>query len=177
MSAPRRYETTRGTVTLRPETPGDEPFLAALFRSHAERELLAAGLPQSALDTMIAMQHQSASATHRHHFPDAAYSIIESEGAAIGRLIEADEGERVYFVDFALLPDRRSLGLGTAFIELVANEWAEKGRAARVEVLYTNRASLRLCEKLGFVLLEDMRNGYVNLLRPLAAAQASARGG
>ena len=161
---------------MRPETPDDEPFLRSLFSSHAARDLIAAGLDEAAIGTMIAMQYRAADQTQRSQFPDAAYSIIESEGAAIGRLIEHDEGERVYFVDFALLPERRAQGLGTAFIEKVANEWAAKGRAARVEVLYTNRASLRLCEKLGFVLLEDMRNGYVNLLRSLETASADAQG-
>jgi RimJ/RimL family protein N-acetyltransferase len=55
----------------------------------------------------------------------------------------------------------------------VANEWAEKGRGARVEVRIGNTASLRLCAKLGFRQIEESRLGYMNLLRPLEVAQAS----
>jgi GNAT superfamily N-acetyltransferase len=159
------FPTRFGTLTLRPERPRDEPFLAELFASHAARPLKDTGLPESAIATMVAMQFRSANATHRALFPDAWYSIIEFEGAPIGRLIEEDEGETVYFVDFALMPERRAKGLGTAFIEQIADAWGRKGRAARVEVMYGNAASLGLCRHLGFVQIEDKRMGYVNLRR------------
>src|SRR5690349_2866193 len=145
MEALRRYETSRGCVTMRLEGPDDEPFLEGLFRSHAERPLRAAGLSDAAIDTMMRFQYRSQSGTHRAMYPDAGYWIIESEGEPIGRLIEHDEDGTVYFVDFALLPERQAKGLGTAFIELVANEWAERGRGARVEVRIGNLASLKLC--------------------------------
>ncbi len=161
----RRYDTKYGTLTMRPERDEDDAFLFALFRSHAGRELRQAGLPDAALDTMIGFQYRAQTMTHRGQFPDAAYSIIESDGAPIGRLIEADEGARVYFVDFALLPERQAKGLGTAFIERVADEWGRKGRAARVEVQIANLPSLKLCRNLGFVPIAEARMGYVNLLR------------
>jgi GNAT superfamily N-acetyltransferase len=170
MEVARRYDTKFGTLTMREERAEDEPFLFALFRSHTERPLKLAGLAEAAIDTMVAFQYRSQRGTHRTAFPDAVYSIIESEGEPIGRLIEEDEGERVYFVDFALLPERQAKGLGTAFIELVADEWAAKGRAARVEVHVGNEPSLKLCRKLGFVMIEDKRMGYVNLLRPREVA-------
>jgi GNAT superfamily N-acetyltransferase len=73
-------------------------------------------------------------------------------------------------VDFALLPERQAKGLGTAYIEMVADEWASKGRAARVEVRYGNAHSLKLCRNLGFILLEDKGTGFVNLIRPVDPA-------
>jgi GNAT superfamily N-acetyltransferase len=170
MEVARRYVTKFGTVTMREERAEDEPFLFALFRSHTERPLKLAGLAEAAIDTMVAFQYRSQSGTHRVAFPNAVYSIIESDGEPIGRLIEEDEGESVYFVDFALTPERQAKGLGTAFIELVADEWAAKGRAARVEVHVGNEPSLKLCRKLGFVMIEDKRMGYVNLLRSRAMA-------
>jgi GNAT superfamily N-acetyltransferase len=120
---------------------------------------------------MVAFQYRSQTANNRALFPGAAFSIIESEGEPIGRLIEHDEGETVYFVDFALLPERQAKGLGTAYIEMVAAEWALKGRAARVEVRYGNAHSLKLCQNLGFVLLEDKGTGFVNLIRPVDLAR------
>jgi len=173
---PRRYETRCGTVTMRPELPDDEAFLQALFKSHTERPLTRAGLAEAQIETMVAFQYRSQSATNRAMYPDAAYSIIESDGVSIGRLIEHDEGKTVYFVDFALMPERQGQGLGTAYIEMVADEWAAKGRAARVEVRYGNEHSLKLCRNLGFVLLEDKGTGYVNLIRPLDPAKRSKAG-
>lgn len=169
----RRYETRCGTVTMRPERPDDEEFLKGLFKGHTERPLKRAGLDDAAIATLVAVQYRSQSGTNRAMFPDASYSIIESGGTPIGRLIEQDEGETVYFVDFALLPERQAQGLGTAYIELVADEWALKGRAARVEVRYENAHSLKLCKNLGFVLIEDKGMGFVNLVRPIDPARRS----
>jgi RimJ/RimL family protein N-acetyltransferase len=163
---PRRYDTAYGTLTLRPERADDDPFLFSLFCSHAGRQLQQSALPAAAVETMLDFQYRAQSGTHRKMFPDAVYSIIESDGAPVGRLIEQDEGDRVYFVDFALVPHRQAKGLGTAFIEMVAGEWAQKGRAARVEVFQDNVHSLKLCAKLGFVRTGESM-GYVNLLRAI----------
>jgi ribosomal protein S18 acetylase RimI-like enzyme len=165
MEAERRYETKRGTVTMRRERPDDAAFLLALFAGHAARSLRPSGLPEDAITKLVAFQHRSATVTHRSMFPDAIYSIIESGGVPIGRLIEQDEGDAVYFVDFALLPERQAKGLGTAFIEMVADEWGRRGRAARVEVLVNNEPSLKLCRKLGFALTKSLPSGYIVLRR------------
>ncbi len=173
MEVSRRYETSHGTVTLRPETPDDDAFLFALFSSHAGRVLRESSLAGAAIQTMLEFQYRSSTQTHRKMFPDACYSIIESGGIAIGRFIEQDEGAAVYFVDFALVENRQAKGLGTAFIAMVADEWALNGRAARVEVRYDNTHSLKLCRNLGFVLLDDRGMGFVNLIRPADPAQRS----
>lgn len=173
MEESRRYQTRCGTVTMRPERTDDDAFLLALFRGHTERPLKRAGLGDAQIETIVAFQYRSQTANNRALFPRAAFSIIESEGRPIGRLIEHDEGEAVYFVDFALLPGRQAQGLGTAYIEMVADEWALKGRAARVEVRYDNAHSLKLCKNLGFVLLEDKGMGFVNLIRPVDAVRRS----
>lgn len=168
MEAVRRYDTRFGSVTLRTEGEWDEPFLYELFCSHAARPLKQAGLAGAAIDTMMQFQFRSQTNTYRDHYPNATFSIIESNGEPIGRLIEEDEGDCIYFVDFALLPERQAKGLGTAFIEQVADQWAAKGRAARVEVQYHNEPSLKLCRKLGFAQIEDRNAGYLNLLRRTA---------
>lgn len=164
MEAPRRYDTRCGTVTLRLEQATDATFLFALFRAHAERPLRRGGLPDAAIATMMEFQYRAATTTHRSMFPNATYGIVESKGAPIGRLVEEDEGDAVYFVDFALLPERQAQGLGTALIEMVADEWARKGRDARVEVQLLNEPSLKLCRKLGFVQTAE-KMGYVDLRR------------
>jgi ribosomal protein S18 acetylase RimI-like enzyme len=167
----RCYETRCGTVTMRPERPDDDAFLFALFRSHTERPLRCAGLADAAIETMVAFQYRSQTANNRALFPNAAFSIIEMDGVPIGRLIEHDEGATVYFVDFAWLPEHQAKGLGTAYIEMVADEWAAKGRAARVEVRYDNAHSLKLCQNCGFVRQEDRGMGFINLIRPIDPEQ------
>jgi GNAT superfamily N-acetyltransferase len=163
--AERRYATRFGTVTLRPERADDDPFLRRLFDGHAIGVLQTTNMPSEAIRTILDFQYRSQSATHRALFPDAVFSIIESDGLPIGRLIEQDEGTAVYYADFALLPDRQRHGLGTAFIEMVSDEWGKRGRAARVEVLMTNGPSFKLCHKLGFVESGRTEAGYVELRR------------
>ncbi|MBV8976296.1 MAG: GNAT family N-acetyltransferase [Alphaproteobacteria bacterium] len=167
--AVRRYETARGSVSLRPERASDEAFLFSLLLSHAGSRLQEGGIPAQTLEPLMRMQFAAQTRTYRTVYPNAVFSIIEADGVPIGRLIEEDEGERVYFVDFALLPVRRAQGLGTAFIEIVADEWGRRGRAARVEVRPDNVGSLRLCEKLGFARIGE-HNGHINLLRAAKAA-------
>jgi GNAT superfamily N-acetyltransferase len=165
MNAERRYDTAHGSVALRPERPEDEAFLLELFRSHSTGVLELAGMPPDAIDKLIDFQYRSQTATYRDLFPNAAFWIIQSGGIPIGRLIEEDEGDAVYFVDFALLPDRQRKGLGSAFIDMVADEWAKRGIAARVKVLINNEASLKLCRKCGFVQNESFDMGFIGLRR------------
>ncbi len=167
METKRRYDTRYGSVTLRIERPQDDAFLLELFRGHAIGVLELARLPPDMIERLLAHQFRSQTETHRRQFPDAVYSIIESGGAPIGRLIEEDEGDTVYYVDFALLPDRQARGLGTAFIGMVSDEWAARGRDARVEVMINNEPSLKLCRKLGFVETATTQSGYVELRRKI----------
>jgi GNAT superfamily N-acetyltransferase len=173
MEAPRRYETRAGTLTLRLERKEDEPFLFELFASHTARPLRQGGLDEAVIAPLVAMQYRSADSSWRAQFPNAVYSVIECEGESIGRLIEEDEGDAVYFVDYALMPDRQKKGLGTELIDLIADEWAERARGARVEVLTNNYASLKLCSYCGFVETKRLPSGYIELRRDarLRAAQ------
>jgi hypothetical protein len=95
-------------------------------------------------------------------YPNAIYSIVEFEGEAIGRFIEEDETDVVYFVDFVLFPENRTRGLGSARTRALMQEWAAKGRGTRVKVLMNNVASLTMCRKLGFTETPD-ENGYLDM--------------
>lgn len=150
MSERRIIATPRGDFVLRPEVPQDAPFLYRLFKAHTVRSLHLAGLPDAAVDQLIAFQHCSQTATHRGMFPDAIYSIIEFGGEEVGRFIEQDETEVVYFVDFALFPEHQARGLGAALTRALMEEWARRGRGTRVEVMINNGPCLKMCRGLGF---------------------------
>jgi GNAT superfamily N-acetyltransferase len=164
MSEQRRIvETKRGPFTLRPERPEDDVFLFQLFRANNIDVLHLMGLPDEVVEQLIRFQYRSQTATYRGMFPDAVFSIIEWSGETIGRFIENDEQDVVYFVDFVLLPERQSQGLGSAFIRTVMDEWAARGRGTRVKILYNNDPSLKMCHKLGMVQSEPDDMGYVEL--------------
>jgi ribosomal protein S18 acetylase RimI-like enzyme len=150
MSERRIIVTPRGDFVLRPEVPQDAPFLYRLFKAHSVRSLPVAGLPDAAVDQLITIQHRSQTATHRQMFPGAIYSIIEFGGGEVGRFIEHDETDVVYFVDFALFPEHQAAGLGAALTRALMEEWAGRGRGTRVEVMINNAPCLKMCRKLGF---------------------------
>lgn len=159
---PRTIKTPRGDFVMRPETPEDEPFLFRLFVSHNIGTLRLAGLPEDMIEKLIAFQFQSQTSTYRKMYPDAIYSIVEFEGEAVGRFIEQDETDMVYFVDFLLFPENRTKGLGSALTRALMQDWAAKGRGTRVKVLMNNVASLTMCRKLGFTETPEA-NGYIDM--------------
>jgi RimJ/RimL family protein N-acetyltransferase len=164
MSDERRIiETKRGPFVLRPERPEDDDFLFRLFRANNIDVLLLMGLPEEMVEQLIQFQYRSQTATYRGMFPKAAFSIIEWDGETIGRFIEHDEQDVVYFVDFVLVPERQSQGLGSAFIRAVMDEWGAHGRGTRVKILYNNDPSLKMCHKLGMVQSGPDEMGYVEL--------------
>jgi RimJ/RimL family protein N-acetyltransferase len=161
-STSRTIKTPRGDFVMRPETPEDEPFLFRLFVSHNVGMLRLAGLPEDVIEKMITLQFRSQTSTYRRMYPDAIYSIVEVGGEAIGRFIEHDETDVVYFVDFLLFPENRTKGLGSALTRALMQEWAAKGRGTRVTVLMNNVASLTMCRKLGFTETPEA-NGYIDM--------------
>jgi RimJ/RimL family protein N-acetyltransferase len=162
-SEPRIIATPRGDFILRPEQPDDRKLLFDLFVSDNIGILHQAGVPKEMIDGLIDFQFRSQTATYRGMFPDAIFSIVSWDGKDVGRFIEHDETDVVYFVDFLLFPEYQAIGLGSALTRALMNEWAARGRGTRVKVLVNNEASLKMCGKLGFTQSEPDEMAYVEL--------------
>ncbi len=156
MSDVRFMDTPAGRIALRAEQPGDEAFLFALFRSHALPELAQMPVDQATREALTRMQFDSQTRTYRANFPNAAFDILELDGAPIGRLLVDDGGNEGCVVDFALLPERQGGGLGTAVMRKVVERFALMGRAVRCKVLTHNAASMRMCAKAGFISIAEI---------------------
>lgn len=141
-------ETARGQIVLRPEQATDAAFLLALFRSHMLTELALMPVDMATKDQLVRMQFDSQTVTYRTQFPQARFDIAEQLGRPIGRLIVDRGADADCIVDFALLPECRGGGLGTAIIAAVLRE---QSRPVLCKVLYNNEASLRMCRRVGFV--------------------------
>lgn len=161
--AVRTIRTPRGDFIFRPERPDDEPFLLGLFAAHHGIMMRTAGIPDAMIEQLMAAQFRSQTATFRGMFPDAIYSIIAFEGEEIGRFIEQDETDVVYFVDFLLAPQQQAKGFGPAITWALMEEWAARGRGTRVEVMITNRPCLTMCRRLGFSEGKPDERAYVEL--------------
>lgn len=138
-------------IVLRPERAEDAGFLYALFRSSALADLELMPIDDAVKEALVRIQFNSQTATYRSQFPRARFDIVERNGEPIGRLV-VDPGEQVgCVVDFALLPNCRSRGLGTSTLQAVLEQFAALKRRVQCKVLAGNGASLRMCCRVGFV--------------------------
>jgi GNAT superfamily N-acetyltransferase len=160
---PRTIPTPRGDFIFRPERPEDERFLFALFAAHNGATMRQTALPAAMIEKLLETQFRSQTATFRNMFPDAIYSIIAFDGEEIGRFIEQDETDVVYFVDFLLAPVHQAKGFGPAITWALMQEWAARGRGTRVEVRISNAPCLKMCERLGFTQRGPETNAHVEL--------------
>jgi GNAT superfamily N-acetyltransferase len=160
---PRIIATPRGDFVLRPERPEDDRFLFDLFAINNMEVLRLAGFPTDVIEKLINFQYRSQTTTYRTMFPDAIYSIVSWNGQDVGRFIEHDETDVVYFVDFVLFPECQSKGLGSALTRALMEEWAARGRGTRVKVMINNEPCLKMCQRLGFTQSEPDDMAYVDL--------------
>jgi GNAT superfamily N-acetyltransferase len=141
--------TPHGTMTLRAETDHDGDFLFALFAGTKAPEMALMPVDDAIKAHLLQMQFRSMTMTYRQQFPAARFEIVELDATPVGRLITDVRADCVYYVDIALLPERRMGGLATALMQAVLEEPKQLGVPGRVQVLAANIASLRLCQKLG----------------------------
>jgi GNAT superfamily N-acetyltransferase len=153
LSAPRSED----ALTLRPERDdeADRTFLYRLFAATKAAEMATMPLDEVARDFLLRVQYRSMTAAYLQDYPHARREVVEVGGEPVGRLI-TDVGHRcVTYVDIALLPLARGRGLATRLMTQALEEPRRLGLPARVNVLAQNAASLRLCERLGFVRLGE----------------------
>lgn len=144
-------------LTLRParDDEADRAFLYALFVATRAAEMAAMPIDAAAKDLLLRMQYRSMTATYRHEYPNARREVVELMGEPVGLLI-TDVGERcVLYVDIAFSPRAQGRGLATRLMRRVLEEPRRLGVPARVNVLAQNEASLKLCERIGFVKVGD----------------------
>lgn len=150
--------TPQGRLTLRPEA-GDEAdaaFLFALFASTKAAEMAEMPLDDNGRMYLLRMQFRSMTASYRRQFPHARFEIVALDGAPVGRLVTDVQADCVYYVDIALLPECRGGGIATALMTAVLEEPRRLRLPARVKVMMTNAASLRLCRRLGMTVRAEL---------------------
>lgn len=142
------------TVTLRPITDDDLPFLNDVYASTRQEELAPVPWSEAEKEAFLRMQFD---AQHRHyaeHYPNASFDVILVDGAAAGRLYVDRRETEIRIVDIALLPAFRQRGIGTRLLTGLLDEGARSGRPVGIHVERFNPA-LRLYQRLGFVPIED----------------------
>lgn len=146
-----------GGLALRPERDDEteRTFLYTLFAAAKAAEAAAMPIDAASKDFLLRAQYRSMTATYRQDYPNARFEVVELKGEPVGRLI-TDVGEGcVTYVDIAFVPPAQGRGLATRLMKQALEEPRRLGLPARVTVLAHNVASLKLCERIGFLQVEE----------------------
>jgi ribosomal protein S18 acetylase RimI-like enzyme len=137
------------SITRRPVTAEDDPFLFQVYASTREEEL--AGWDDLQKGIFLQLQYKLQKADYEKKFPDASHNIILLDGVAIGRLyVNRTNPDEIRGVDIAILPEYRSSGVGFQLIRELLDEATAANKPFRISVTKFNRA-IRLYERMGFV--------------------------
>jgi GNAT superfamily N-acetyltransferase len=120
-------------LRLRPETGADEAFRFALFCASRPPEEDFSPLGPELAQQML-----------------RRFEIIEFEDAPVGHVVLDVADTQMRVIDLAILPDRRSAGIGEAVLNPIIAEARRRRLPLRVSVLNGNEGSLRFCRRLGF---------------------------
>ncbi|WP_428033059.1 GNAT family N-acetyltransferase [Ancylobacter sp.] len=127
-------------VALRPETPEDVPFLAALFESVRWPAFDDSGWTDSFRRAFLAEQFRFQVAHYARACPDAVFLIVERRSVPIGRLYVHEAASEHRIVDISLLPEVRNQGLGGALLDMVCAAADRRGCLSSLHVEKFNRA-------------------------------------
>jgi ribosomal protein S18 acetylase RimI-like enzyme len=148
------------TITFRPAGPDDEDFLYQLYCTTRSKEIEAMGFEPAQQDMFLRMQFVAQNLSYQAEFPEAVHNIILFEGRRAGRVMTMRMEKEDRYIDLALLPEYRNLGIGGQIIKDLMDESARAGLLARMHVLKTNRA-IQLYERFGFVITGDDGVNYI----------------
>lgn len=139
-----------GTLRLRPELDEDDAFRFALFCQSRPAELALLPIEPAAREQLMRLQHRAQTTSYRTSFPGARFDIIELDGSPIGRLVIDRTAQHIAIVDWAITPELRGRGIGTAILQAILEEARQAGREVRLKVFSSNGAALRLYLRFGF---------------------------
>ena len=134
-------------IVVRDAEEKDTPFLEKLYCETRRDEFAALGWDENQLAMFLQMQFNIQTQSYKMQFPDARISVIELDGAAVGRLITTGE---IRLVDIAVLPASRNHGIGSFVLKQLLDEAKSKGKSVDLQVLKTNIPAIRLYERFGF---------------------------
>jgi ribosomal protein S18 acetylase RimI-like enzyme len=142
------------TVTLRPATPADEPFLADLFADTRAPEFALLAVDESTREALVQMQYTAQTRSYAAAHPQGTCDLVRVDGEPAGRLYVDRHGSDVSLLDISLLKPYRGRGVGTRLLAALIDEARERGCQVHLQVARHNPA-LRLYQRLGFSVVND----------------------
>ena len=128
------------SVTLRPETAEDIPFLRDLFLSTKDENEGWRDLDPSQRTSLLESQFEFQYKQYHSAYPGAWHTIITVDGKPAGRLYVWKTHEQLRIIDISLLPEYRQHGIGSKLIGQIKMEAAQSKLPLRLMVHNTSSA-------------------------------------
>ncbi len=154
MQLVKRSADEENSIVLRPITPEDDSFLAAVYASTRAEELSVTGWSDAQKAAFCRQQFDAQTAHYAANYPGASFQMIEHGGQPAGRLYVMRWEREIRIIDITLLPAHRGAGLGTKLLRELQEEACAAGRKLSIHVERFNPAR-QLYERLGFREVED----------------------
>lgn len=146
------------TFSLRPAEPEDATFLFELYCSTRAEEMAAWSLNEAQQNLFLDLQFR-AQQSHYNQYINLDHRIIVENDRPIGRLLISRLESEIRLADISLLTEARGKGIGGRLIADLQTEAMKAGKPLRLHVEKNNRA-LRLYQRLGFVITNDLGMHY-----------------
>ena len=145
---PKTLVTGSGAAILRRQESADGRFLEDLFLTEAAGALRS--IPDVQAESLARLQLAGRAKSYSAEFPQALGLVAVVDDQPCGHVLVAETNGGLHVVDLAVHTAARRRGLGAAMVRAVMDMAGASGLAVTAETLYTNHASLRLFEGLGF---------------------------
>ena len=138
------------TITFRPYTATDLPFIQAVYASSREPEMAVVSWSEEDKKRFLEMQCLAQLAHYEAHYLGAEHLIILKDGQPIGRLYIHRTAKEMRLMDITLLPAYRRQGIGSQIVGDLLRESDQTHRPVTLHVEVINPDACRLYERLGF---------------------------
>jgi GNAT superfamily N-acetyltransferase len=145
-----------GTLSLRPVTAADDPFLLSIYGSTRAEELAQAEWAAGQREAFLKWQFDLQRREYDVRFPDAEYYLILIDDQPAGRIWIGRDSEQIRLLDIALMPEFQNRGAGTLLLRRLIDEAERAGKPLRHMVFVLNNDAHRFYERLGFTIIEDL---------------------
>jgi len=162
-------------ITLQPEalTPEADSLAYRLFAVDKLAEFSSIGVPQPQAEELVQMQWRGRTLTYANQYPGAEdWTISVEDGTPVGRYLLQKTLQGVRMVDFAILPEWRSHGIGTQVLQQLIHSTATNGLIFSLRVEKNNRA-LYLYKRLGFTTVSSDEISFEMEWKPERTATSS----
>jgi ribosomal protein S18 acetylase RimI-like enzyme len=140
----------RMTLSRRPETTDDEPFLRRLMVEIISAQLAASAWPQPLREQIVQSQSKVLLEGIRTSAAGAPGTISLEEDQPVGWYVVASREDEILLVNLMILADHRGKGIGSAIIQDLLAESDHSRKPLRLTVRAGNDGAIRLYERFGF---------------------------